>query len=69
MSNQYKVVTVQDLVNMIEEHPEIFKKGMDTPVCSGDYEGNITHKKHELMREYVKGLGTTLFLTFEFHNY
>lgn len=41
----YKLITVRDLVNFVATMP----KGLDTPIYSGDFEGNYTHGMHEIM--------------------
>lgn len=63
----YKIITVQDIVNVIESNPDMFPDGMQTKVCSGDFEGNYAHKKHEISCTKFTNLGNTLFLGYEMH--
>lgn len=46
--NNYKKLTVQDIIDYVNQNPESFPKGLDTPVYSGDFECNYTHAKHKL---------------------
>ena len=48
MASNYKKLTVRDIVNAVLCDKESFPKGIDTPVFSGDFEGNVTHGKHEI---------------------
>lgn len=59
---KYGTITVKDLVEMIENNKKIFPKGMDTEIWSGDFEGNYTHIKHELMFDDGK-----IFIGYEMH--
>ena len=62
MANGYGTITVQDLIDMIKSNPKLFPNGMNTEVWSGDFEGNYTHIKHELMSDDGK-----LFIGYEMH--
>ena len=48
----YGKLTVRDIVNFVKGDKKLFPKGLDTPIYSGDFEGNYTHGKHEL--QYIK---------------
>ena len=58
----YGAITVQDVVDMIKDNPKLFPNGMKTEIWSGDFEGNYTHIKHELMFENGK-----IFIGYEMH--
>lgn len=64
----YRVLTLKDLIEFVESDKELFPKGLDTVVMSGDFEGNYVHEKHECqyMREDSK-YGTVLCLGYEMH--
>ena len=64
---EYKTITVQDIVDVIKANPDKFPNGMKTKICSGDFEGNYTHRKHEISCTHVRRLGNTLFLNYEMH--
>ena len=40
----YGRMRVQDLVNVIGKHPDLFPNGMNTFISCGDYEGNYNHR-------------------------
>ena len=44
----YRIITVRDLVNEIQRHKKAYPLGMKTKILSGDFECNNTHLKHEL---------------------
>ena len=58
----YGAITVQDVVDMIKDNPKLFPNGMKTEIRSGDFEGNYTHIKHELMFDDDK-----IFIGYEMH--
>lgn len=62
----YKTITVQDLINMIKDNPDVFKEGMNTQIFTGDFESNYTHIKHEIMTDNYEGK-KVLFLGYEMH--
>jgi hypothetical protein len=62
----YKTITVQDLVDLVTNNPDVFKDGMKTKILSGDFEGNYCHKKHEIMSDTYKK-HTAIFLGYEMH--
>lgn len=62
MNNNYKQITVRDLVNAVTANKKQFPNGLDTVIVSGDFEGNYTHQKHEIMHD-----GNKLCLGYEMH--
>lgn len=60
--NNYKQLTVRDIVDAVMKEHDNFPRGLDTPVLSGDFEGNYTHKLHEIQHDRGK-----LFLGYEMH--
>lgn len=67
MKNSYDVITLQDLVDAIMSDSETFPKGMETVIMTGDFEGNYTHQKHEIMRDETVTYGNICFLGYEMH--
>lgn len=63
MSKNYKTLTVKDLVDIVNADKKNFPLGMDTPITSGDFEGNYYHKMHEPMTDR----GKAIFLGYEMH--
>jgi hypothetical protein len=59
---KYGKTTVQDLIDFINDNPKFFPNGMNTEIWSGDFEGNYTHIKHELMYD-----NNALFIGYEMH--
>ena len=64
MNKNYKQNTVRDLVNIIKNDKMNFPKGMDTPILSGDFEGNYCHQMHEVMYDKAS---KSVFLGYEMH--
>jgi hypothetical protein len=65
MANKnYKTITVRDLVNAVSKDKKNFPKGLDTPINSGDFEGNYWHKLHEIMTD---SNNHSIFLGYEMH--
>lgn len=64
MIDNYKTITVKDVVNFINAHPNKFPRGLNTPISSGDFEGNGYHNKHELMVD-----GGKIFFGYEQHEW
>ena len=62
MNPNYKQLTVRDIIDAVLDDKFHFPKGIDTPILSGDFEGNYTHRMHEM--EYDEG---SLFLGYEMH--
>lgn len=46
----YEMLTVGKLKELLTEYGKKFY-GDDTPVYTGDFEGNYTHAKHEVMTD------------------
>ena len=63
---EYKTITLQELVDLVNNNPKVFKNGMETKIVSGDFEGNYRHIKHEIMRDKWKR-ETVIFLGYEMH--
>lgn len=53
MNECYKMITVNDILKEITDNPTKYPLGGNTPVLSGDFEGNYTHKMHEIMFQEV----------------
>ena len=53
MSEFYKTITVKDLVDFVPHDKKTFPNGLDTPITSGDFEGNYHHVMHELMSDHI----------------
>lgn len=62
----YKTITVQELVDYINNNPKLFKDGMNTQIFTGDFEGNYTHINHEVMTDTYENKAV-LFLGYEMH--
>lgn len=60
--NDYKVITVRDILKTLISDPNYFSKGLDTAITTGDFEGNYTHRKHQ-----IGVYGKNLFLGYEMH--
>ena len=63
----YRTLTVRDLVELVNENPTIFTKGLDTPIITGDFEGNYLHLKHEMHVEPDENGVNALLLNYEMH--
>lgn len=65
----YKRIRLEDLINAVKENPELFPDGMKTIIYSGDFEGNYTHKKHEIgcMKLQSKNNRHAIVLNYEMH--
>jgi hypothetical protein len=51
--NDYKELTVQDIINAINNNPKLFPEGMNTPIISGDFEVKYTHFLHAISAQYT----------------
>ena len=60
----YKTYTVKELIGVLKEYAKELPKGINSPVYSGDFEGNYTHILHEPMLDKENG---ALFLGYEMH--
>ena len=70
MNPNYKQLTVRDIVDAVMKETENFPLGLDTPIQSGDFEGNYTHSRHQIMTNrtnFGKKAVKTLFLGYEQH--
>lgn len=65
MSN-YDIITLQDIVDFVNNNKEHFPEGMNTKVFSGDFEGNYTHWMHSLQKDTL-GDDSVLFIGYEMH--
>lgn len=63
----YRIITLEDIINAVKKAPKRFPLGMKTPVMSGDFEGNYTHRKHEVQYMKTKTLGNVVCLGYEMH--
>ena len=59
----YRALTIRDLVELVDGHKDIFPKGLDTEIVTGDFEGNDVHFKHEMNYQ----TGRKLILNYEMH--
>lgn len=64
--NDYKELTVQDIINAINNNPKLFPEGMNTPIVSGDFEGNYTHFLHSISQDAIYG-NPAICLGYEMH--
>ena len=62
----YKTLTVRDLIDFVSNDAKNFPKGVDTPITSGDFEGNYHHVLHELMTDHL-GKKEAVFIGYEMH--
>ncbi|MBO7102286.1 MAG: hypothetical protein J6W02_01230 [Bacteroidaceae bacterium] len=63
--DEYRMITVRDMVEAVSDRKQ-FPLGLDTPVISGDFEGNYTHLKHELEHQ-LEGKIHYLVMAYEMH--
>ena len=63
----YRTLTVRDLVEMVSNDKKNFPKGLDTPIVSGDFEGNYHHIMHEAWHVYKIGKEKSILLCYELH--
>ena len=63
----YTILTVRDIVDAVNGDKTNFPKGLDTPVVTGDFEGNYTHKMHEIQTYDGKLVGKAICLGYEMH--
>lgn len=66
MNDSYKTITLNDILKEVTNNPTRYPLGGDTPILSGDFEGNYTHKMHEIMRQKV-GKKICICLSYEMH--
>ena len=67
MAKDYKQITVRDIVELVKNEPDNFPKGLDTPIASGDFEGNYLHCLHELMNTSLESGERAVFIGYEMH--
>jgi len=65
--DNYKTLTVRDLIDMVSNDHKNFPKGLDTPIATGDFEGNYHHHLHEAYHGYKIGKEKSLLLCYEMH--
>ena len=63
--NNYKKLTVRELMEIVINDAKSFPKGLETVITTGDFEGNYTHRKHEVMCNSDDK--STVFLGYEMH--
>lgn len=63
----YRRMTVRDLVEYVQYFEGSFPKGLDTPIDTGDFEGNYTHLKHEFQEYHEHGEEPAVVLAYEMH--
>lgn len=66
MNDNYKMITVNDILKEVTCNPTRYPLGGDTPILSGDFGGNYTHKMHEIMHQKL-GKKTCICLAYEMH--
>jgi hypothetical protein len=66
MNESYKTITLNDILKEVTSNPTRYPLGGDTPILSGDFEGNYTHKMHEIMYQKVDKK-TCICLAYEMH--
>ena len=62
----YKTLTVRDLVNIVNADKH-FPNGLDTPIATGDFEGNYHHILHEVFHGDKVGKNPAILLCYEMH--
>ena len=68
MSNSYKAITVQDLINFVKGNKNKFPKGLDTVIMTADFESNYLHEKHEIYYDHDESkYGPFIALCYEMH--
>lgn len=67
--DNYKLITVEDIISFIGKHKDLFPKGLDTPIYSGDFECNYTHGKHLIQHMTKDGTikENAICLSYEMH--
>lgn len=60
----YKTYSVKELCKVLKDYAKELPKGEDSPVFSGDFEGNCTHIFHDIMLDEENG---AVFLGYEMH--
>lgn len=63
----YKTFTVRDLMDIVSTDSKAFPKGLDTPIATGDFEGNYHHILHEVFHGYKVGRSKAILLCYEMH--
>jgi len=63
----YKTLTVRDLIDIVSTDKRHFPKGIDTPIATGDFEGNCHHIMHEAFHGYKVGRSSAILLCYEMH--
>ena len=63
----YKTMTVRDLVDAVSNDKRNFPKGLDTPIASGDFEGNYRHILHQAYHGFKIGNEKAIVLCYEMH--
>ena len=62
----YKTFTVRDLMDIVSTDSKAFPKGLDTPIATGDFEGNY-HHLHKAFQGYKVGRSKAILLCYEMH--
>lgn len=60
----YRTITIEEMIGTLYNLSKKFKKGMKTPIYSGDFEGNYLHGKHQIM---IDTENQAVFLGYEMH--
>ena len=63
----YKTFTVRDLVDIVNADKKHFPNGLDTPIATGDFEGNYHHILHEVFHGDKVGKNPAILLCYEMH--
>ena len=64
----YKAVTIQDLIDFVNNNKSRFPEGLNTVIMSADFESNYLHEKHEICYDNDKNkYGAFIALCYEMH--
>lgn len=66
--DKYKAITIQDLIDYVNENKDQFPNGLNTVIMTADFEGNYLHEKHEIYSDNdLNKYGPFIVLCYEMH--
>lgn len=68
MKENYRAITIQDLIDFVNSSKSDFPDGLNTVIMTADFESNYLHEKHEICYDCDKSkYGPFIALCYEMH--
>ena len=65
---KYRAITIQDLIDYVNDNKEQFPEGLNTVIMTADFEGNYLHEKHEIYSDNdLNKYGSFIAVCYEMH--